>query len=169
MEMMPGSLLESLDVSQRLEAEAWGSLLPDTARRDFTGMWDQRAEDTAWAGYLDGEHPVWQELPIELVGELTDDDANFEHEELKQSLLEYINNHEEVQFFLVERSFHICRAHAAARKVLRQGYLPAGFTCPLGDSDCPMRAILLYAGGKSVVIRARFKDSIGIAAQPESA
>lgn len=167
MEMMPDALLEALDVSRRVEVEAWWSMLPEAARRDFVGMWDRRAEDTAWAGYLDGERLVWQELPIELVGELVDDDVDFEHDELKQNLLEYINNHEEVQFFLLERELHICRAHASARKVLTDGFLPADFVCPLGASDCPMRTILIHAGGKSVMIRARVKTSLRVATKPE--
>jgi len=154
-EALPPSLLDSIDAASQPEVEQWWGMLPDAARRDFVGMWDARAEDAAWAGYLEGERLVWQELPIELVGELVDDGAEFEHEQLKQELLEYINNHEEVQFFLLDRSFHICRAHAMAREVIEEGVLPADFVCPLGNAACPMRTILLHAQGKSVAIRVR--------------
>ena len=37
----------------------------------------------------------------------------------RRQLLEYINSHEEIQFFLTARSFHICRAHSGARACLR--------------------------------------------------
>jgi len=81
-----------------------------------------------------------------LLGYFIDDEPAV-NEHWTDDLREWISGHEEVVFFLEERTFHICRAHRDARRVIETGIIPAGFTCPLGRADCPFsgrtRAVLL--------------------------
>jgi hypothetical protein len=61
---------------------------------------------------------------------------------------EYLVNHDIV--LDDGRRFHICSAHPQARQVLASGLLPAGFRCPIGRDECPMRAILAVSPGRHV-------------------
>ena len=148
---LPDDLVDNATPAQALAAEQWWEGLSARTRADFSLMWDQRAEDSALYGFVDGDELVWRELPLELVGEFIEpDSAPFSHDELQQQLLEFVNNHEEIEFFIVERKFHICRAHAAARQIVADGILPADFSCPLSSDDCPMRRLLALEPGKSL-------------------
>jgi len=148
---LPDDLVDNATPEQALAAEQWWEELSARTRADFSLMWDQRAEDSALYGFVDGDELVWRELPLELVGEFIEpDSAPFSHDELQQQLLEFVNNHEEIEFFIVERKFHICRAHAAARQIVVDGILPADFSCPLSSGDCPMRRLLELEPGKSL-------------------
>jgi hypothetical protein len=65
------------------------------------------------------------------------------------SLFEYAS---EKEFFLKMRTFHVCRAHKEARRVIGEGLLPKNFECPLQNTSCPMRQILCASPGKSLQI-----------------
>lgn len=78
---------------------------------------------------------------MELLGVFVDDDTARE-DELDNAMWsddfrEYVTAHEELVFHVGDRSFHICRAHPAARAVAEAGVIPAGFACPLGRGACP--------------------------------
>lgn len=97
--------------------------------------------------------PSWRDQPLALIGapvdaELAHDDALW-----TAQLVEYINGHEEVGFYLQERRFHICRAHAAARRVVGTGVIPAGFACPRRAADCPLAAAAACVLGQAVRLR----------------
>ncbi|MGE0548794.1 MAG: hypothetical protein AB7O24_23960 [Kofleriaceae bacterium] len=155
--MLPAALAQGIAESARERTEAWWMSLPEGIRAELVQLCDERAEATGWYGsVVDGELH-WHELPIELRGALVDEENDPEHRMFKQQLLEYISNHEEVQFFLADGSFHICRAHPAARAVICSGLLPARFECPIADQACPMRTIIAAAGGRSVTL------SVGLA------
>jgi hypothetical protein len=143
-------MVDDLSDEERARTITWWSTLNEDAQIEFEQMWDARSDETALYGTCENGNIAWHELPIELKGALVDEENDREHRQFKQQLLEYISNHEDVQFFLVEHKFHICRAHAGARAVIRVGELASTFVCPAETSDCPMLAILKASGGKSV-------------------
>jgi hypothetical protein len=70
----------------------------------------------------------------------------------RQDLIEYLNAHPEIDFFLGERRFHICRAHAEARRVLATGGIPHDFACPLQRRACPFARALSGQPGRAIVL-----------------
>ncbi len=152
MAKLPDDLLERLDPADREKTLGWWDSLSPAAQREFCRTWDARAEDTALHGVcVDGEIE-WHPIPIELRAELVDEDER-EQSEGRRDLLEYICGHAEVHFFLTERTFHICRSHAAARAAIGAGLLPRAFVCPLADTSCPIRAVLDRFPGRSIRLR----------------
>lgn len=97
----------------------------------------------------------WRDQPLTLIGAPVDAEVAHDDALARTSLLEYINSHEEVGFYLQERYFHICRAHAAARRVVRAGVIPAGFVCPRRASSCPFAAAAAMVPGQAVRLRIR--------------
>jgi hypothetical protein len=131
----PTDLITNLNDEERARTTAWWTTLNDEAQLEFIAMWDARADDTAlFATCADGDI-TWHEIPIELRGALLDEENDVEHKQAKQQLLEYIANHEEISFFLVDRKFHICRAHPAARALLLVAAV-ATVACSFEPSTC---------------------------------
>jgi hypothetical protein len=95
---------------------------------------------------------VWQRLPI-VEAEFTDEEEP--GDDWVPEWTDHLLSNPEVWVWavhrvIVVRTFHICSAHRAARAVLRAGFIPADFTCPLASAACPMRKLLDRAPGKSV-------------------
>jgi hypothetical protein len=90
---------------------------------------------------------------LDLVGHVVDREAEREHRMWTRDLREYVSSHEEVGFFLQERRYHICRAHAAARAVIASGTIPAAFACPLHNRACPLAGASALAGGGLIHLR----------------
>lgn len=147
---IPSELLDDNPAERQQQVRSWWAELSPAAQEEFARMWDERTDDTAYAAAAHDEGIEWHPLPIELVGRFVDEQDELDHDEAKQSLLEFVNNHEEIGFFLVRRGFHICRAHKAAQDVICKGFLSADFKCPLDDENCPMRTIAVAAGGRNV-------------------
>jgi hypothetical protein len=61
---------------------------------------------------------------------------------------EYLVNHE----ICIDDGpkYHICSAHPDARAAVGAGYIPAGFRCPRGEKECPMRSLLALCPGRDV-------------------
>ena len=97
--------------------------------------------------------PSWRDQPLVLIGAPVDAALAHDAALWTAQLVEYINSHEEVGFYLQERRFHICRAHAAARRVVRAGVIPAGFACPRRAADCPFAAAAACVPGQAVQLR----------------
>ncbi|MBL8622866.1 MAG: hypothetical protein JNK64_16235 [Myxococcales bacterium] len=97
--------------------------------------------------------PSWRDQPLTLIGAPVDPELAYDAALWTAQLVEYINSHEEVGFYLQERRFHICRVHAAARRVVRAGVIPAGFTCPRRAADCPFAAAAACVPGQAVQLR----------------
>ena len=76
-----------------------------------------------------------------------------EHAAWTHQLVEYINSHEEVEFHLKERTFHICRAHAEARRVIATGRIAADFACPVGAAACPFAAAAALVPGQAIRLK----------------
>ena len=68
--------------------------------------------------------------------------------DIPDDFYEYVIAHEIT--LSAERTFHICRAHEEALRVVAQGLIPADFVCPLAKDDCPMRVLLAESPGRSV-------------------
>lgn len=152
---IPHALLADLPAEEQTAARQWWATLTPQQQLDFTLSWDQRADDGAWFGAVSDGVLEWHPLPVELVGEFVDPVNDADHHLFKQQLLEYVSNHEDIQFFMVDGALHICRAHPAARGVIRAGRLPADFTCPNADDACPMRRLLARCPGKDVLFDVR--------------
>lgn len=95
----------------------------------------------------------WRDQPLTLIGAPVDAELAHDAARWTTDLIEYINGHEEVGFYLQERRFHICRAHAAARRVVRAGVIPGGFTCPRRAADCPFATAAACVPGQAVRLR----------------
>lgn len=148
----PQTILAGLSPSERAKTTEWWATLNEQSRTEFLQLWDTRSDDTGLYGTVDDGKIEWHELPIELRGMPIDTENDVEHKQFKQQLLEYISNHEDVQFFLVDKRLHICRSHSGAREVIRSGFLPSSFVCPASDEGCPMRQILSACPGQSVLL-----------------
>jgi hypothetical protein len=146
----PAALLAGQSEAERQRTAVWWRTIDAESQAEFLQAFDSRADRTDFYGLVEDGKIRWHELPIELRGALSDDENDVEHRQFKQQLLEYISKHEDVQFFLVDRKLHICRAHPAARAAIQSGVIPAAFVCPLADADCPMRHIIDHCGGRSV-------------------
>ena len=164
-EFLPGFLMPNATPGEAEEIARWWASLPAEVQSECLSLWDPRADDPALSRTAADGTTRWHPLPIQLLGRLVDDETRRETRMHKQQLFDYIANHEEVQFFLQERHFHICRSHPAAREVIRNGLLPATFRCPLelqGEAqgrarrDCPMRAVLVAARRQSIELSPRF-------------
>ena len=134
------------EVERKRTVEWWSGLGPES-QAEFLRAFDSRADRTDLYGRIENGRIRWHELPIELRGGLIDEENDSEHRMFKAQLLEYISNHEDVQFFFVEKKLHICRAHSEARAAIQAGEIPNAFVCPLQDANCPMRRIVDLAGG----------------------
>ncbi len=99
--------------------------------------------------------PSWRDQPLVLIGAPVDaalaDDAAL----WTAQLVEYINSHEEVGFYLQERRFHICRAHAAARRGRARRRHPGGLRVPAPRRRVSVRrrgGLRARAGGAAAAV-----------------
>lgn len=111
----------------------WRALTPE-ARRELQSAWNPRANRVA---YSRAEHG-FERLPIRLQGVFVDPELARENAMWTRHLTEYIQAHPEVTFHLQERTFHICRAHPTARRVVATGVIAADFRCPFARHGCPL-------------------------------
>lgn len=137
----PDDLLQGLSETDRAKVEAWWHGLDEDEENEFSTLWDARAEDTTYCATVVDGRTEWHELPITLRAYPAGTASEKENALWKRQLGEYINGHE-VQFFLAERRFHICRAHACARRVGETGLIPRDFVCPFADGACPFEGAL---------------------------
>lgn len=125
--------------AERAAVDAWWRGLDAEARRECRALW--RGE----------RRKQWDGVVILPEAEGADDAA--EEREGRQDLLEYILAHD-VAFFLDAQTYRICRRHPHARAVVRAGYLPRAFVCPLGrPSECPLERLRGAARGGVVRLR----------------
>ena len=97
----------------------------------------------------------WREAPIILVGIAVDPEAERDHALWTAQLREYVNSHEEIGFFLQERQFQICRAHAVARDVIETGLIATGFRCPRQRTTCPFARASALVPGRALALTGR--------------
>ena len=138
---VPEEAVRGLTPKKRAVAEAWWRELDDASRREFTTLWDARTDDTAYCATIEEGRTVWHALPLTLHGFHAGTESAKENAFWQEQLREYIDGHE-VKFFLAQRTFHVCRAHAVAREVIATGIVPADFACPFANDACPFAAAL---------------------------
>ena len=128
------------------EVQRWWEELPDGARRELIWRWGVLP--------LAGSEARSFEVAI-LEAESVDDlDGPDDPGGWNRDLYEYIVGRPVLGFFLDGRRFYIgCRAHPSARRAVRAGRIEATFRCPRSRRDCPMRALIRGAGGRSVRLR----------------
>ncbi|RZO61012.1 MAG: hypothetical protein EVA89_12555 [Sandaracinaceae bacterium] len=81
----------------------WWESLDDDAREALRALDDPRRDDVALA--WDEERRAFEALPIEVVGRFVDPEDARDDALARQQLLEYVNAHPELEFFLRERRF----------------------------------------------------------------
>ncbi len=154
MESLPSGAVRDLSCEHRVRVEAWWSHLDGGAQAQLRSLYDERAEDTSFFALDVGGQTEWHDLPIELRGFFAvDRAAERENEMWTEQLREYVDAHEDILFFLEERTFHICRAHPEARRVIRTGVIAPDFACPLRRRDgCPFAGATAREPGKAIVL-----------------
>jgi len=130
--------------------ERWWRALDATSQRAVRALCDERGEDVA--SMFDEVTHEWHTLPIVLRGHFVDPEDARESEAGTTDLLEYIDAHPEIAFWLEERRYHICRAHPAARALLTQRQVPSTFECPFGHTSCPYKRATANANGRTLVL-----------------
>lgn len=158
MTTIPDALVRNVPENEQEHAKQWWATLSKKMQKEFLLFCDEKSDDTSYFGTVEEGALVWHELPIELKGRLIDPLEVREHKALKEELIEYVNNHEDVQFFVVEKKFHICRSHPAAAMAIKSGRIKADFRCPLNDNSCLMRRMLDACGGKDILVEVGVKS-----------
>ena len=149
---MPSAALAGLDDEGRRKARAWWKCLSPRARDEFIALWDDRSEETSLAGEVQADGSVvWRAVPLELRGLIVEGRKSSRRgRKWNDDYYEYLVNHPEAVMVLAGRALHVCRAHPAAREVLKRGVLEACFTCPLGRGECPMTKLLEVSRGRRI-------------------
>lgn len=147
---MPEELTRDVPAAVRPAVEAWWRSLDALARDAVVS--EARPDDTAWLTDDEG-HPV-----VELRGRFVDPEDAIDDALWRQELIEYIDAHPEIVFFLEERRFHICRAHAVGRRVAKTGVVPRDFVCPLADRACPLQRASELGVGRAIALEARLSS-----------
>jgi hypothetical protein len=122
--------------------------LSERERQDLLATWDERQE----SAFFTPEAPdTWDELPVVIGGRFIPAENPFIAPEWHADYFEYLLKYPELM--LMEKPTRPlalgCIAHPEARETLRSGCIPAGFTCPLENADCPMRQLLAREPGHS--------------------
>lgn len=139
--LSPWSLPRRPRAAERADLDDWWRRLVLADRRALNRSWEIDAGHDAdgRAGWVGLDFVPALRRDAEADARDADDAARDFHE--------YVDNHPELVHHVPVRTFHICRAHPAARDVVRRGHLPADFACPLQHASCPMRALLARAPG----------------------
>ena len=100
----------------------------------------------------------WEELPIIIVGRLTDTEEN---KDWNSDLYEFFVNHPEFFISGLPICFHVCTNEEVIRHALRKGFIPKNFFCSMKTS-CLMKPIINALNGKALVFEAyRIKQPPG--------
>lgn len=142
MDELPARILSRIADDARPVVQRWWASLTPTAREDSLTDRDERRETGVFAPQ---EGDRWEQVPVVIGGRF----VPAEHSQLVgpewhadyfDYLLKYpellLNEKREI------RTGGVCTAHPEARATLAAGCIPAGFVCPLGSDECPMRKLL---------------------------
>lgn len=144
---LPLLLRESL-VDFGLEAvDRWWTELQEPARHDVIRLWEEAS--------FDGRNEAYVEVYVE------DEASELNPALWHDDFYEYLVAHEAYYTDPIRgRIFHVgCTRHPMARAAVQRGRIPADFVCPWqeSDTDCPMRALLRRASGRSVRFQIAWK------------
>ncbi|MFK7987058.1 MAG: hypothetical protein AB8I08_13620 [Sandaracinaceae bacterium] len=141
-------------LAQLPQVEDWWSRLDPAIERELTELTAPEWDDVT----LQRVGARWEALPLRVVAQFADPEDERDHERAIRDLTEYINGHPNRPFYLRQRTFHICRAHARARRVIAEGWIPAGFRCPIACAACPFVSALSTHPGKALRLRLLRRD-----------
>ncbi len=106
-----------LQVYPPSEVLEWWQGLAEESREALQRLWDARADNVSWS-MEDG----WQNVPVWLEAVDRDEIATAaEIADENRDLLEFIQNDEEIQFFMRKQRWHICTQHPPAHGMLLRG------------------------------------------------
>jgi hypothetical protein len=139
---LPESFLEKCTDAERIAVESWWQSLNDDSRSEIGVLLDRRNDSRAFI-YADDDagNRDWHVLPI-VDDDLPSDDPRESEREWQLEHFQYLLDHPELVISpdSVVRTFGICVAHPAARRVAEHGELGCDFQCPVDDDGCPIRA-----------------------------
>lgn len=145
MTQIPADLLAALTDGAGPVAEGWWATLSEADQSRLAELWDERLEVKFFTPQQDDEGCVdgWEEVPTVRGGRFIppDDDGKAEWQ---PGYFEHLLQHPELvlAYEPQARTFHIgCTRHAAARSCLKNGEVPIGFVCPVGQARCPLEAL----------------------------
>lgn len=157
-EVAPGCFRDGTTELQRATVDAWWSRLRAAERRELSALADPRAESCSYSrtARSDGSS-AWHGITIRLRGRFTEKERPSVEEAFPIDLYEHAVDR---GIFLDDGLIvHVCTAHEAARAVVRAGFIPASFSCPLGrGTGCPMRRALDRSPGRSLLVQPRRVD-----------
>jgi len=149
---IPPALIDGAPAARREATERWWSALDDATRPELDALYDPGRDDITRAA---AEPARWAALPLELRGRFVDPEDARDDAMWRQDFIEYLNAHPEIDLAVGARRFHICRAHADARRVLETGRIPHDFGCPLGRPSCPFARALAQQPGHGIALSVR--------------
>ncbi len=142
-QQLPGVFLQKCTHEEATEVQAWWDGLKDDSRSSVCVLLDQRHDSRAFVYGEDSDGKRrWHVLPV-TDDRLPTDDPSTEQQEGQLEFFQYLLDHEEVIIptEATLRTFHICVAHPAARRVRDDGQVTYNFQCPVEAADCPIRAL----------------------------
>lgn len=153
---LPSGIATAIPKDARPAVERWWASLAEAERHEAAGLWDERREVCFFAPQANdaGCANDWEQVPAVVGGRFVPHDDAVRMAEWQEDWQEYVLGHEEVVLLprvaVVFRTFHICQAEPEARAVATSGLLPAGFQCPVGSGECPMRLVQAVAPNQSL-------------------
>ena len=151
MDEMPADVLGRVAEDARAVVCRWWADLTDKQRGQLVAEWDERRE---MVFFTPEPGDCWEMLPVVIGGRFIPKEQPLVSPEWHADYFEYLLKYPELLVNApAERVFALgCTAHPEARAALKAGCIPAGFTCPLANSECPMRKLLARAPGQSLVL-----------------
>jgi len=142
---IPTELLEAIPPGGRETATAWWQTFSDEQRSQIAELWDNRVEICFFDRQADasGKTDDWSQVPAVQGGRFVPHDSEG-RDEWEPGYFEHLLAHPElmIAYQPAEQTFHIgCTVHAAARRCLANGSVPADFNCPLIQEACPFQRL----------------------------
>jgi hypothetical protein len=142
MDDFPADLLAVLPPGSSDVARQWWAALPVEDRNRVAQLWDERVEVQFFTPQENESGAVddWEQVPTVCGGRFVPSD-NDGRAEWQPGYFEHLLQHPELvmAYESERRVFYLgCTQHPAARKCLADGNVPANFTCPLRDTNCPL-------------------------------
>lgn len=150
-----------LSDAEARETETWWNELSEEAKIELNQLYNN-----VESGDKEAEENGVELIPIAVYGEFVEEEGSKRREWVnndywRQGFVEYLFNHEyNLKVLYGGQRFYLggtCQAHPKARKALKSGFVPADYTCPYQDKNCPMRKLLSKQPGKSLRLLPRFK------------
>lgn len=163
---LPSDILARIPADALPAVRQWWADMTPPARRFALTAWDPRREDSFFDP-ADGDD--WDQIPVVIGGRFVPPEQPLVGPEWHADYFEYLLKYPEL--LLDHEPFTpiggACTTHPEARAALASGCVPAGFACPLGLAECPLRRLLDREPGRSLrlsgpVLGHRARHRIGV-------